>query len=545
MLRGKWSIERLPGAGLVVALLALPAVAIALATSPDREWSLLGNSLLLAVGACLICLPVASLLALLLFRTDVPGRGFATAVVGAMLFVPLYLQAAAWDAGFGLQGWFSLAFAELGAPPILRGWYGATWVHALAAIPWAVLILGASLRLVPSELEEQALLDATPARTLWHITLPRVSVAAAVAALWILVTTSGEMTVTDIFQVRTFAEELYVGFALGDWAGDAGAEAQWDLFPVVATMACLVAAALAVFAHLSPPDSLVSLRRPAPVFRLGRWRWPAAVVLAIVLALLVGVPIGNLLYKAGVVVQQQEAGRVRGWSIGKAQLTLMESPSRYWSELMWSLQIAAAVAILTMAAAVPLAWLARRPGWRALAVLLVLSACLALPGPVIGLGIIGLLNQREFPWLIFLYDRTIFAPCLAMWIKSLPLVTMIMWYALRSVPREMLDAAQLDGAGPVTRLLRIALPQRTAMIVAGLLVAVALAMGDLAASILVVPPGVTTLAIRIFTLIHYGVEDQPAGICLCLFAFFVLLAGGTFAVFRWRAGDEDSKDRVL
>jgi iron(III) transport system permease protein len=39
-------------------------------------------------------------------------------------------------------------------------------------------------------------------------------------------------------------------------------------------------------------------------------------------------------------------------------------------------------------------------------------------------------------------------------------------------------------------------------------------MGDVAASILVTPPGVTTVAIRVFGLIHYGVDDQVAALSL-------------------------------
>lgn len=54
------------------------------------------------------------------------------------------------------------------------------------------------------------------------------------------------------------------------------------------------------------------------------------------------------------------------------------------------------------------------------------------------------------------------------------------------------------------------------------------ATGDLAASVLTVPPGVMTLQIQIFTLLHYGVEDVVAGISLAStmgFAMVTLLVG--------------------
>ena len=73
----------------------------------------------------------------------------------------------------------------------------------------------------------------------------------------------------------------------------------------------------------------------------------------------------------------------------------------------------------------------------------------------------------------------------------------------------------------------------SALVLAWLTSAV-VATGDLAASVLTVPPGVTTLPIRIFTLLHYGVEDVVAGICLALvvgFAAMTLVLG--WLVRRW------------
>ena len=107
-----------------------------------------------------------------------------------------------------------------------------------------------------------------------------------------------------------------------------------------------------------------------------------------------------------------------------------------------------------------------------------------------------------------------------------------MWHAFRTLPDQMLDSAAVDGAGPITQLWRIALPCRRRALVLAWIVALAVALGDLAASILVMPPGVTTLSIRIFNLLHYGVEDRVAGICLALIAMFAAVA----AVVAWVAG---------
>ena len=197
-------------------------------------------------------------------------------------------------------------------------------------------------------------------------------------------------------------------------------------------------------------------------------------------------------------------------------------------------------ATAAVAVAIGLAWLARHSRLSAPAVLLTTAVCLAVPGPVIWLGVIWLLNQPHVPPLIYLYDRSILAPWLTLSIRGLAPATLIMWHALRSVPPEMLDSAAVDGAGPITRLWRIALPCRLWAVALAWIVALAVALGDLAASILVVPPGVTTLSIRIFGLLHYGVEDQVAGICLALVAIFAAIAAaGTWLARRWDEEDVD------
>jgi iron(III) transport system permease protein len=118
----------------------------------------------------------------------------------------------------------------------------------------------------------------------------------------------------------------------------------------------------------------------------------------------------------------------------------------------------------------------------------------------------------------------------------LPLTTLILWHALRSVPEEILEAATLDGAGWWTRLLVIALPQRWSALILAWLVAFAVTLADLAASILVVPPGVKTLPIQIFEKLHYGQEDDVAGICLALIGLFAALAAAAVPLARAATG---------
>jgi ABC-type Fe3+ transport system permease subunit len=49
-----------------------------------------------------------------------------------------------------------------------------------------------------------------------------------------------------------------------------------------------------------------------------------------------------------------------------------------------------------------------------------------------------------------------------------------------------------------------------------------IAFGDLASYLLVQPPGVTTVAMRMFELLHYGIRNREASLALLLSAFALL-----------------------
>jgi iron(III) transport system permease protein len=510
----------------LLGLLALGSLASLLVLLDARTASLLGNTLFLCATTLTISLPLGSVLAWLLVRTDVPGRRAALVLFGVMPFVPLYLQAAGWQAGFGLQGWYTMRSA---GPVWLEGWTGAIWVHAVAAVPWVVLIVGAGFWLVEPELEEEALLDGSPWQVFWHVTLRGATGALGVAAIWIAIVAAGEMTVTDLFAVRTYAEEVYTRQAVGPQPGDLPLGGM----PGVILTAWLVLAGLVLVVKVAPRDRPVSAARRV-VFPLGRWRIPMAGLVALSLLIVVGVPLASLGYKAGIVVTQLDDVRVRSWSLGKCLRMVAGGSVRYAWELGSSLVIGTLAATVSTAAGVMLAWFARRGVIRATTVLVLTAICLAVPGPIVGLGVISLLNRPEIPPLVYLYDRSILAPLLALSFRGLAPATLVMWHAVRTIPREMLESASLDGAGPVGRLFRIVLPCRLGALVVAWLVALAIALGDLAASVLVMPPGVRTLSIHIFNLLHYGVEDRVAGMCLALVALFAAVAAGIARlVSRW------------
>ncbi|HEV3007068.1 MAG TPA: hypothetical protein VGX78_21535 [Pirellulales bacterium] len=501
---------------LAATLLLGAAVAAPWVFGDARTAGLARNTLALAASVAALSVPLGAVAAVLLVRTDFPARRWFGLLLAGMLFVPLYLQTGAWQSGFGSQGWYTLAYA---GPAWLAGFRGAVWIHAVAALPWVVLFAAAGLRNVERELEEQALLDGTPAQVFVHVTARRALPALGLATLWVAVTTAGEMTVTDFFQVRTYAEELFTEVAIAP---------EPDQLPLTALPGMLVTA-WAVIAALAMITGLAPLAREpihsTPlVFTLGPLRWPAALAMGLLAAMVVGVPLGSLAWKAGVLVSQTADERIRTWSLTKCVALVAASPYRQRHELGWSLAIGSLAATSAVTVAAPVSWLARGGGRRALPALALAAAALAVPGPVVGVVIVELMDRPGWRVLNWLYDQSIAAVWLAQTWRSLPLAILILWQAWRSLSGDVLDSAAVEGAGPFVRFWRIALPQRRPAVAVAWLAALAAALAEVDATYIVSPAGVQTLAIWIFDELHNGPEDMVISVCLALYLGFLALA---------------------
>ncbi|HEY2826966.1 MAG TPA: ABC transporter permease subunit [Pirellulales bacterium] len=509
---------------VAIALLVITAFALLAADTRSRGLAL--NTLKLVAGTLAISLPLGTLLGLLIARTNLPLRLPSAAMLGLLLIVPLYLIAAAWQSGFGLFGWYTLIFGGSLQQPWLIGWRGAIFVHGVAATPWVALIVGLAARQVEPQLEEAALLDASAWRVFYHVTLPRIAPALALAALWVSLLAATDMTVTDLYQVRTYAEEVYVDFAaptdiaapeLGPWAG-------------AAVVTALAAGAIILCMGAAQYSARV-LPKQIHQFHLGRWRWPAAAIVVVALVVILGVPLFNLIYKAGVVVQPNSTGVTRTWIAMKAAHIVAESPLRFWKEAGWSLIIATGAASAALLVALPLAWYARRGNIVALPAVLVGAAALAVPAPLLAIGLIHLLNNPELPWLGWMY-HSVYAPMLAQAIRALPLTTFLLWFGFRTIAGEQFEAAALDGATGAARFFRIALPQRWQAVGAAWIAAFVLAFNELPATLLLEAPGRMTLPIAVYQLMHGTGEDRLAGIALCMVLGYLLL--GAAILILWR-----------
>ena len=414
-----------------------------------RPWGLAAETIRLVVATEAMAMPIGVVLAFLLFRTDMPGRKFWPAMLALMACVPMPLQATGWLGGFGNLG----RTQAIGSEPILVGRFAAAFVHAVAALPWVVWIVGIGLRAVEPELEESASLDLSPWRVASRVTLRRSLGAIAGAALAVAVLTAGDMTVTDLLSIRTYAEEAYLQYAIGNGPGAASAVA---LPPLIVLGTLIVVGARWLLR--SDPARIVSNSGHARTFSLGRGRWVMAIVVSIVLGAMLGLPLYSLVWRAGRVSGDAGLGVAPQWSVRGLAGTLRASffevigrwPSGPWPsgvvgtvrEFAWRLfgrwlphsPMASSVlwasvgALGSVVLAWCLAWACRRPGpWR-WTTAIAAALALATPGPVAGMAMV--LAYRDVPGL---YGTP---PILALTyvMRTWPYALLILWPAVRAVP---------------------------------------------------------------------------------------------------------------
>jgi iron(III) transport system permease protein len=508
-------------------------LALLLTFAEPRERILLRNTLLLASAVLGIALPLGTAIGIAAARTDLPARQFLALWFAVSLLTPLHLLAAAWQMGLGLQSWLAY-LGEPGFTAWFNGWPAAITVHSAAALPWVAWLVASAARRTERGVEELALLEAPPRTVIRRVLLPQLYPALAIAALLVFSQVTTEIAVTDFFRIRTWAEEVYVSIAVGGWDAIQGTQPlgigervadldevarTWWSASQLALAGCLTLlwCGLLWLAGSTLRRAALNPTQPPLRYSWGRWRGAAGAVWLLIVAVGVGFPLSNMMIKAGWVVTRLE-GNVyeRSWSMAKVVQMTLGSITRYRMELLTSFQAAAVAATIGLVLIVALQWLLRQQPWWLNPGLWLAVVMLVVPGPVLGLWLISVFNHPALTWLHPLYDRSLVVIELAQMLRVWPWIWSVVAVTFSTIGRGQLEQAELEGASAWHIVRRILWPQLWPSWLLAWLLGFELALGELAATILVTPPGITPLSVRLFTLLHSDYEAEVAGLCLLL-----------------------------
>jgi iron(III) transport system permease protein len=451
-----------------------------------RQRTLLYNTATLGLWTAVLATVIGMPLGIALARIDLPRKRALRVLLAAPMVLPPHIAALAWVSLGGGAG----LLAELFGPDVLSTWTysmpAAIVILALVLYPISMLATEVALRRIEPHLEEAALIVTAPSGALWRITLRLAAPGVSAAALVIFVLAISDFGVPGVLRVRVFTTEVFTAFA---------ALYDFGRATIMAVPLLVLAVALAAVAVGIAGDQLVTTRRGLTHglgLLLDEWRSAGVAACLVVAIVALIVPLGLLL---------RESSGVRSWT------AVFEGSS---GAIRNSLVFSAAGATLTTGLGLILGYAraraSRRMGFAADVTFVVLFA---VPSTVVGVGLIALWNRPGPMGALYGTGAMLLLVYLA---RLLPLASLGMAAALRHVPQSHEEAAAAAGAGWTLTMARIVVPQLSTALMTVWVVVFVLAFGELGASILVSPPGETTLPIRIYTLIANAPPAQVAAL---------------------------------
>lgn len=484
-----------------------------------RQFGLLRNSLMLGFGTTLLALVVGVPLAFIISRTDLPYRGLFKILAAAPLVIPPYVGAVAWIHLLGRAGLVNgllMQLLGLAAPPInVYGLWGSVFVLGLFSLPYVVLIVSSSLESVDSRLEEAALVYGSRLRMIHKVTLPLVLPAIAVSGLFVFIYALSDFGVVSFLQYNTFTIEIYSHF-----------NAFYDFQTATAYSVLLTAMVLVLFLlqrmYLGERHfTTVSSGSSTSGFGLGSLKYPALVFCIFIVFVSFLLPLLTLSYQS---LHYMPLIPVLGEETSAAGLTLGNYYTAFtlgFDQILNTLLYAVAGASFAVVLGLLLAYILVRFRYSSLVESLYMIPYV-VPGTVMGLGLILLWNRPS----LFVYATPLII-LIAYLARFTPLATKSIESSLRQVDTSLEEAALLTGRGWLTNLVKVIAPLARRGLFAAWVIVFILCMSELNTTIIVYPPGYSTLALTVFNLQH----DGPPNLVAALSIVMILLTLIPVAVF--------------
>lgn len=491
--------------GLIALIMVLPLVYLVIRTASNGEAALTqlrrpatmrvlagsaGLALIVTVASTLIGVPLAWLTT----RTNLPGRRSWLVLAMTPMAIPSYIGAWTMIAMLGPKGLLQRWLAPLGVEqlPSIYGFGGAAFALTLFGYPFVLLTVRIALKRMDPALEEAARsLGKSQQATFWSITLPQLRPAITAGALLVALYTLSDFGAVSLLRYSSFTREIYISRNAMNPAG----AAVLSLLLVALTLIILAAEAL-TRGRSRYHRASAGAARIAPLFKLGRWRWPAILFCALVMAFSVLLPIVAVL-----------AWLIIGLQVGQ--------PLNFQlADLLNSLLAAGLAALASVVVALPVVLLAvRYPGkWTTL---FERSAYIgyALPGIVVALALV-FWGAKYVSWAY----QTLAMLILAYLVRFLPQAIGSIRTTFLQVNPRVEEAAQALGRSRWRVVTSITLPLLMPGMLSGAALVFLSTLKELPATLLLGPTGFDTLATDIWTNtteVQFSQAALPALLLMC------------------------------
>jgi len=483
------------------------------AYSDPLTYRLLMNSFIFAAGSSLLATILAATVAWITVRTNAPFRRlFELTAIIPNIFPPVML-AVAWTALLsprtGLINRYLMDWLGLDTAPLnIYSMSGMIFVEALITTPLAFLIVSASLYSMDPSLEESArVAGSSNLQIAWRITLPIIRPALLAAATLNFVRAIESFDTPAIIalpaRIEVFTTKIYRE-AIGAFPPNQNIAATYAVSLLLITM---------FFVYLyrrltSNSERYVTVTgrgyRPVTI-DLGRWRYVAAVIAALILLLIVVLPFIVLLYVSFVTYLHVPGKKT--WDL----LTLDNYRSnlaegRTYRALQNSLLLAVGGATLCMLLASVTAYVTTKTKSAGRSLIEALTFIpWAFPGTALAIGLL---------WTYVYVPLPIYG---SLWILLIAYITRFLPYGLRAmtstvvqVHDDLQDASMACGAGFWATFRRVLLPLLRPGFIAGWIILATIYLREFSTSIFLYSPGAEPIGPLLY---HFYIDGNLGPMC--------------------------------
>ncbi|MFP4328938.1 MAG: ABC transporter permease [Paracoccaceae bacterium] len=465
-------------------------------------------------------------MALLVSLTDLRGRVVLIFLLILPLLIPPQVSALAWLSLIGPQSPIWALPGLDGLQPArnpLLGREGVILVLGIEHAPMVFLALRAGLRALPGDLIDAARsIGARPPGIVGRVVLPLMLPALVAGAALAFVSAIGNFGVPALLGIpgrfpvlSTLIYQRLSGF--GPTALPEVAALALILAGIAAAGIALQALALRRFAV--PTDRTGGGHRG---FQLGRARWAVTAAVWALMTVIAILPLLALL--AAALVPSVGVRLSPGTATISNLVEVVAGLSMTQRAFVNSLTLATLAAILTVATAVPMAWLAARGFRMARGLNLAADIPYVLPGIVLSIAFI-LTFLPPLPVLGLSLYNTLWILLLAYLARFFALALRPVMSALTQLDPGLEEAARNAGARGLRRLVTIVLPLVAPAVGAGAILVFLGAFSELTVSALLWSQGNETLGVVVFSLYDEGRTTMAAAVSIWVLAVVMTLAG--------------------
>lgn len=512
----------------------------------EMLWSPILNTLTTGGIAAVVALGIGGILAWLVVRTDIPGRGWLKPALTLSYVVPSFSLALAWDTLFrntSFGGAPGLVEAVIGIAPaawVSNGPFPIIITLILHYFPFAFLLASGALVGLNAEMEEQAsILGASKLQIIRKISLPLLAPAMAAAFILIFAKTMGTFALPYLLgepaQYHTISTRIFASMALG-----------LDAMAYILSIVLIVVTAITLYMS----NKLVGKNEKryqtigGKGFRgrqttLGPWRWPIFALVTIFTFVAGILPIILLIYQSTMLVSGDYsfANLTSHFWFGASNPDIANGEAGVifneqilgatWNTL--KLAFTASLAAALIGLLIGYIIVREKESWVTRALEQVSFLPFLFPGLALAAMYLTMFSVPQGP-VPALYG-TFFLLIILCTVDRLPFGVRTGASAVMQIGSELEEAAQLAGANWWQRFRRIAAPLATSGVVAAFMVCFVGIMRELSLIVLLVTPDTRVL---MSLGLRYSAEGQQQFASAIILIVTVLTLIGELIV--WKIG---------